>query len=48
MNRNRPRYTVVTWTTHYRIIGGRTYRDAVARNHTGELRLVSFPDGVAA
>jgi len=48
MKITRPRYTVVTWTTHYRIIGGRTYRDAVARNRTGELRLVSFPEGLAA
>jgi hypothetical protein len=45
---NRPTYTIVSWTTHYRIIGGRTYRDAVARTRTGELRLVAFPDEVAA
>ena len=46
--RNRPSFTVVTWTTHYRIIDGRTYRDAVARTRTGELHLVAFPAEVAA
>jgi hypothetical protein len=42
---NRPTYTVVSWTTHYRIIDGRVWRDAVARRSDGELRLVSYPDG---
>jgi hypothetical protein len=45
---NRHPYTVVSWTTHYRIIDGRVYRDAVARNAAGELRLVAFPDTAAA
>jgi hypothetical protein len=45
---NRHPYTVVSWTTHYRIINGRCYRDAVARTATGELRLVAFPEGAAA
>jgi hypothetical protein len=45
---NRPTYTIVSWTTHYRIINGRTYRDAVARTATGELRLVAYPDGSVA
>lgn len=45
---NRHPYTVVSWTTHYRLIDGRWYRDAVARNASGELRLVAFPDSEAA
>jgi hypothetical protein len=45
---NRPTYTVVTWTTHYRIIGGRIHRDAIARSRTGELRLVAYPERMSA
>jgi hypothetical protein len=45
---NRPTYTVVSWTTHYRLIGGRWHRDAIARTRTGELRLVAYPEGIAA
>jgi hypothetical protein len=38
-------YTVVQWTTHYRIVNGRTYRDAVAlRAGDPRPRLVSFPE----
>jgi hypothetical protein len=44
---NRPTYTVVEWTTHRRIIGGRIYRDAIARTRTGELRLVAYPEDAA-
>jgi len=36
-------YRVREWTNHYRIIGGRVYRDAIALRSDGELRLVSYP-----
>jgi hypothetical protein len=45
---NRPTYTVVNWTTHYRIIDGRVYRDAIARRSDGALRLVSLLDAAVA
>lgn len=46
---NRPAYTVLSWTTHYRIVNGRIYRDAVARlAGDPRPRLVSFPDGSVA
>lgn len=45
---HRPTYTLLSWTTHYRIIGGRTYRDAVARRSDGSLRLVAYPDTAVA
>jgi hypothetical protein len=43
-----PAFEVVEWSNHWRKVGQRWYRDAVARNGAGELRLVSFPDGIAA
>lgn len=48
MNMTRPPYVVLNWTTHYRIVGGRTYRDAIALDRTGARRLVAFPVEVAA
>lgn len=37
-------YQVLNWTQHWRLIGGRWYRDAEAvRLSDGQLRLVSFP-----
>lgn len=48
MNRNRSRYTVVRPTNHWRIIDGRMYRDHIARRADGTLRVVAFPDGIAA
>jgi hypothetical protein len=41
-------YTVVSWTTHYRIIGGRVYRDAIARRSDGAMRLVAYPEAKVA
>lgn len=41
-------YTVIQWTTHYRIIDGLVYRDAIARRSDGQLRQVSYLDGGAA
>ena len=38
---------VVQWTTHYRLIDGVWYRDAIARRSDGQLREVSFRDDVA-
>lgn len=42
-----PGYVVLTWTNHWRIIDGRTHRDAVARRLAdGQLRLIAVPDAV--
>lgn len=45
---NRPTYTIVSWTTHYRIIDGRIFRDAIARRADGALRVVAYPDTAVA
>jgi hypothetical protein len=45
---NRPTYTIVSATQHWRIIDGRVYRDHIARTRDGSLRLVAFPDGSVA
>lgn len=45
---NRHPYTVLQWTTHYRLINGRWYRDALARRPDGTVGLVAFPDEAAA
>lgn len=38
-------YDVINWTQHWRIINGRTYRDAVARRLSdGQLRLIAVPE----
>ena len=38
-------YEVLHLTQHWSCIGGRWYRDAIARRLTdGELRLISIPD----
>jgi hypothetical protein len=36
-------YQIVQLTQHYRRIGDRWYRDAIARRSDGELRLVAVP-----
>jgi len=39
-----PRFEILERTNHYRIIGGRTYRDCVARRlDDGALRLIGIP-----
>lgn len=38
------RYQIIERTTHYRIIGGRHYRDCIARRlDDGALRLIGIP-----
>jgi hypothetical protein len=37
-------YEILDRTSHYRIIGGRTYRDCIARRVAdGELRVIAVP-----
>jgi hypothetical protein len=41
-------YSVVSATSHFRIVDGRTYRDHVVRLVTGELRIVAVLERSAA
>jgi hypothetical protein len=38
-----PTFEILDRTTHYRYIGGRLYRDCVARRSDGALRLIALP-----
>lgn len=40
-------YRVVSSTSHYRIVGGRVYRDVVAELPTGERRIVAVLEDAA-